>query len=379
MSAIPNLTHRAMRKAIAILALASLSMGAPVAAEPNCHGQKPALGVSRSIAIDATNGPIYGDITKAAKEPSFLAAKEVVLTFDDGPMPWITSSILESLDRHCAKATFFSVGRMALAYPETTREIVRRGHTLGAHTWSHPLNITLLRPDRSITEIERGFAAISLAAGRPIAPFFRFPGLSDSALLLAHLQSRGIASFTVDVVSNDSYIGDWQRLSRLTLQRIESRQGGIVLFHDIKSSTAKALPTILAELAARGYRVVHIKPTRPVAPVTTYDAELGAILSKAEIAAGSRKALMPFFGSASTVRPEPVDEQPAARLTADAKPRGLAALPPTSATKAQKSAVRQAPVGQDVSSWSSGPTEATEYEIVQRKRARRSLRPSDSP
>ena len=69
-----------------------------------------------------------------------------MLTFDDGPMPWITTSILDTLDQHCTKATFFSVGRMAIAYPETTRAIMLRGHTLGTHTWSHPLNIARLAP-----------------------------------------------------------------------------------------------------------------------------------------------------------------------------------------------------------------------------------------
>lgn len=277
------------------------------------------LGVSRTVEIDAAGGPVYGDITKARKEPSFLKPKEVVLTFDDGPMPWITSSILDTLDRHCTRATFFSVGRMALAYPESVREVLRRGHTLGTHTWSHPLNIARIRPDKATDEIERGFAAVAMAAGMPIAPFFRFPGLSDSGTLLNHLQGRGIATFTVDVVSNDSYIGDPHRLARQTIERTEARQGGIILFHDIKTSTAKALPTILSELKARGFQVVHLRATDPVNPVKDYDGTLGPILAKAEIAAGGRRQLRPFFGDAATVRPEP--NASVTRLSANPLPR----------------------------------------------------------
>jgi len=302
-----------------LMALVSVAFAGNAVAE-TCSNRSGAIGLSRTVEIDTTHGPIFGDITKAAKESTFLHPKEVVLTFDDGPMPWITRSILETLDKHCTKATFFAVGRMAIAYPEMVRTIQQRGHTLGTHTWSHPLNIARLSPASATEEIEKGFAAVALAAGRPIAPFFRFPGLSDSAALLAHLQQRDIASFTVDVVSNDSYIGDPKRLVELTLKRVEARQGGIILFHDIKAATAKALPTILEQLNARGYRVVHMTSLKPAEPLTTYDAELGPRLAKVEVAAGARP-LMPFFGSAATIRPESEAGIPTTRISSDAKIR----------------------------------------------------------
>ena len=101
------------------------------------------------------------------------------------------------------------------------------------------MNLRALSLDKAKDQIERGFAAVALAAGdKPIAPFFRFPGLSDSGPLLAYLQQRGIAAFTVDVVSNDSYIGSPQRLAQRTIAQVEKQNGGIVLFHDIKASTA---------------------------------------------------------------------------------------------------------------------------------------------
>ena len=251
-----------------------------------CPGTGGGLGVSRIVEIDAAGGPLYGDFSHRAKEPSFLAPKEVVLTFDDGPLPAVTRSILDTLDRFCTKATFFSVGRMAIAYPSMVREVLARGHTVGAHTWSHPLNLPRLRPEKAHDEIERGFAAVALAAGQPIAPFFRFTGLADSDPLLAYLQTRGVASFTVDVVSDDSYIGDPRRLAQVTLQRIEARQGGIVLFHDIKAATAKALPAILSELRARGYKVVHMRASAPLHPAEAYTSALVPLLVKSERHAG---------------------------------------------------------------------------------------------
>ena len=193
-----------MRASFALMIAALLAVAPADAVARSCPGG----GTSRTIEVDTRGGPIYGVLTKLKTAPNLLAPKEVVLTFDDGPMPWITKSILDTLDRYCAKATFFSVGRMAAAYPATVKDVLARGHTLGTHTWSHPLNLKRLKREKAIDEIERGFAAVTAAAGQPIAPFFRFPGLNDSVELAAHLKERNIAAFTVDVVSNDSYISE---------------------------------------------------------------------------------------------------------------------------------------------------------------------------
>lgn len=308
----------AMRLRLAVVVFLTVAV-ATGAARAECKQPANALGVSRIVEIDAANGPIYGDLTHQQKEESFLTRGEVVLTFDDGPMPWITKSILNTLDRFCTKATFFSVGRMAIAYPATLREVLARGHTVGAHTWSHPFNLPAMKPGKAIDDIERGFAAVALAAGQPIAPFFRFPGLRDSAALLSHLQRRGIASFTVDVVSNDSFISDPSELTKLVLERIERRKGGIVLFHDIKAATAKALPTILTELKARGYKVVQMRAKAPVVPLAGYERDLGPTFAKAMID-DAKHSPVPFFGTVGPTAPNaPVNE-----LTAPARPRASA-------------------------------------------------------
>lgn len=301
-----------MRRIVTI-ALAVFAAASPVAAaessplranaiEParRCATEGQGLGVERVVEIDTSGGPLFGAITKQEKEGTFLKPKEVVLTFDDGPMPWITRSILDSLDAFCTKATFFSVGRMALAYPRTLRDVVGRGHTVGGHTWSHPLNLKRLKLEKAVDEIERGLAAISIASGGRAAPFFRFPGLSDNNALLASLQKRGIASFSVDVVSDDSYISDPARLVRVTLERVEARRGGILLFHDIKTATAKALPIILAELKKRGYKVVHMRSKELLKPLPGMAEELQPLLAKNDPPVGQsaqRAAMLPFYGA----------------------------------------------------------------------------------
>lgn len=266
-------------------------------ATQTCADPAGALGVSRIIEIDTTAGPIFGDMTRRAKEPGFLAPKEVVLTFDDGPVPWITSPILDTLDTFCTKATFFSVGEMALAYPSAVKDVLARGHTLGTHTWSHPLNLRSLSFAKAKDQIERGFAAVALAAGQPIAPFFRFPGLSDSDALLNHMQKLGVASFTVDVVSNDSYIGSAERLTQRVIRETEARQGGILLFHDIKPATAKALPGILKALKERGFSVVHLRAKATMGSLAGYGGELQPILAKAAAKYREGNPLLPFYGA----------------------------------------------------------------------------------
>lgn len=290
--------------------------GPAATAQPGCSLSDSALRATRTIEIDASTGPIFGAFTKQAKEISFLRPKEVVLTFDDGPMPWITRSIMDSLDAFCVKATFFSVGRMAIAYPDVVKEIIARGHTLGTHTMTHPFNMHRMAPYKAHEDIERGFAAVAAAAGTPIAPFFRFPGLADSRDLLDYLQTRGIATFTVDVVSDDSYIHDPTRLAATTLARVEQNGGGIILFHDIKRSTAKALPQILKGLQSRGFKVVHMRAAAPVQP------HLDLLVAMTEKLAKGKKSqtnqtLVPFYGS---VGPEPRSELQDDEVTVIAHP-----------------------------------------------------------
>lgn len=279
---------------LALAAAPAAAAGAPAGLQA-CAKTGQALGVSRLVEIDTSTGALFGSISTQSREARFLEPKEVVLTFDDGPMPTVTRSILDTLDRFCTKATFFAVGRMAVAYPSTVKTILDRGHTVGSHTWSHPLNLKRLSLDKAKEEIEKGHAAVTLAAGQPVAPFFRFPGLSDSGPMLKHLQHRGIAAFTVDAVSNDSYISDPDALFTRVMKEVEHNKGGIVLFHDIKPATARMLPRFLAELHTRGYKVVHMRAKGPVEPLAEHAAKLAPLVAKA-LKTAAAPGLVPFYG-----------------------------------------------------------------------------------
>lgn len=247
---------------------------APAQAQQACAPD--ALGVSRVVEIDATGGPRFG---QPSGDPDFLARGEVVLTFDDGPVPKYTRPILVALAAQCTKATFFSVGEMAVAYPEVLKEIVAQGHTIGSHTWSHK-NLARASADKAAQEIETAFTATEEAAGSPVAPFFRFPYLSESAASIAYLKSRNIAMFAIDVDSLDWRTRDPRSVIRRVMNGLERHGRGIVLFHDIHGSTAAALPELLALLKAKDFKVVHLRSKAPMQTLAEYQPPTRAVVSQ---------------------------------------------------------------------------------------------------
>jgi peptidoglycan/xylan/chitin deacetylase (PgdA/CDA1 family) len=230
------------------------------------------LGVARTVEIDTTGGPGFGfDHYKAY---DFLRLKEVVLTFDDGPQVGTTHAILDALAAQCTKATFFTVGKMAAGLPEILRDVAKAGHTIGTHTWSHKGVYRFKDEEEWKAEIEKGFSAARRAVGDtgPIASFFRFPELKDSKESLAYLASRNIGVFSTDI---DSWDFKWRNpdvLVQKVMAKLDRATKGILLMHDIQPHTAKAVPKLLAEMKAKGYKIVHMKAKADVKTLPKYDA-----------------------------------------------------------------------------------------------------------
>ncbi|MFZ1103683.1 MAG: polysaccharide deacetylase family protein [Hyphomicrobiaceae bacterium] len=254
--------------AAALVVCALATQHRPAIGQEACGPDK--LGVARTAAIDAAGGPHFGARYHDRKTKPLLADGEVVLTFDDGPSRAYTRSILGTLAAQCTKATFFMVGRMALADPDTAKEVAAQGHTVATHTWSH-VSLAGLADDKAQTEIELGFSAVQQALGRPIAPFFRFPYLRHSDFTLHHLESRQIATFDIDIDSRDFATRNAAALHDRVIAGVKARRKGIILFHDIHASTARALPLILADLRSLGLRVVHLAPKTAAKTVAEYD------------------------------------------------------------------------------------------------------------
>jgi peptidoglycan-N-acetylglucosamine deacetylase len=277
-----------LTKTTALIAAFSMLSAAPASAQTAaCAGNPNALGLSRTVEIDTTGGPGFG--FEQYKAHDFLQLREVVLTFDDGPQKNHTEAVLAALAQHCTKATFFSIGKMALGYPQIIRDVAKAGHTIGTHTWSHAGLRTKKNPEEAKQEIEKGISAVQRAVGGPIAPFFRFPFLQDSKDTLAYLATRNIAVFSMDVDSFDFKIRGSEQLVKAVIDKLERKGKGILLMHDIQPGTAKALPMLLAELKAKGYKVVHMKAKTAVASLPEYDAQIETSV-KGLPSAGTEKA-----------------------------------------------------------------------------------------
>jgi peptidoglycan/xylan/chitin deacetylase (PgdA/CDA1 family) len=236
-----------------------------------CPGNPDALGTSRTLVVDPTEHPKLGSMQYHESLP--LEDHEIVLTFDDGPLPPRTTQVLETLDHECVKATFFLIGKMAIAHPEWVKRIHDAGHTIGTHSNSHPLTFHRMPLEKAQLEINQGIANVTAALGDGTspAPFFRIPGLLRSDVVERYAASQNIQVWSADFVADDwTKIGPGQVYSR-ALQRIEAAHKGILLLHDIQVKTVEALPNLLRELKRRGYKIVQVVPATQDRPKTVTD------------------------------------------------------------------------------------------------------------
>lgn len=217
-----------------------------------------ALAVSGLMPRSTLLGPNVRRLSAAA-----AARGEIALTFDDGPDPEITPRLLDMLDAHGAKATFFVVGERARRYPQLIRETVRRGHAVENHTDTHSVHFPWHGSQRLMREIDRAQHSIADACGvTPI--FFRAPMGFRTPLLEPVLARLGLhlASWTrrgFDTVERDV---------RTVVRRLSANLAGgdVLLLHDgvavlaaCRSSAIDCLPAVMAQMHDRGLRSITLR------------------------------------------------------------------------------------------------------------------------
>jgi len=237
---------------------------APAPAKAPCANPN-ALGIARIVEIGFEH----------FKQLDFLRDKEVVLTFDDGPWPLNTPSVLKTLAEECTTGIFFSIGKHATYYPEILKQVAAAGHTVGTHTWSHAtLTNKKLTEQQRKDEIEKGFSAVKWALGTSPSPFFRFPALQHPPEMVTYLGTRNIAMFSCDLDSFDFKASKPQQVIDVTMKKLDKLGKGIILMHDFHKHTAEALPELLHRLKAGGYKVVQMRAKAPVQTLAQYDEEI---------------------------------------------------------------------------------------------------------
>jgi peptidoglycan/xylan/chitin deacetylase (PgdA/CDA1 family) len=249
--------------------VASFSAQSVLAAD--CPGHPDAIGTERTIVVDPREHPRIGTMQYSETLP--LRDHEVVLTFDDGPLPRNSDQVLQTLADNCVKATFFLIGEQARANPEGVRKLAAAGHTIGSHSQTHPLTFHKMSVESAAKQINDGIASVSAALSDPtaLAPFFRIPGLLRADGVEEYLAGQGIQIWSADLLADDWHRISSARVYDLAMKRLEARGKGILLLHDIQARTAAALPKILHEMKARGYKIVHVVPATLQQPATPTD------------------------------------------------------------------------------------------------------------
>lgn len=205
------------------------------------------------------------------------AKKLIALTFDDGPNPQRTPLLLDALQSAGAKATFFVVGLRVEQTPKLLGRMVREGHEVANHTYSHQ-NLALLTPASMERELCRTSVLIREATG--IRPrFYRPPGGNFDHRVRDAAEAMGMsgAYWTVAATKHEEAAS-----ARMLTQYVlaQAKPGAIILLHNAPDVTVKAVPGIVRGLRARGYELVTmtelVRRSKGAAPIAKRPARRSA-------------------------------------------------------------------------------------------------------
>lgn len=209
-----------------------------------------------AVGCLSPRSPLPGPVVYRLPEADRRAGR-VALTFDDGPDPAVTPRVLDLLDRHGARASFFVVGERAAAHPELLAEIARRGHRIENHTHRHRAGFAFLGPEAAGSEIDRAQRIIEALAGRQPGYFRPVAGMRNPWLADV-LAARGLTCATWTRRGFDTVDGDPRRVAGRLLGGLAA--GDVLVFHDGASARDRAgrpvvweaLERVLAVLKRRG-------------------------------------------------------------------------------------------------------------------------------
>ncbi|MTV47844.1 polysaccharide deacetylase family protein [Heliobacillus mobilis] len=207
----------------------------------------------------------YGPIPVRGMNAEYpLKPKTVYLTFDDGPSE-VTPAILETLAQHNVKATFFVTGNETPFGKEMYRRIVREGHAIGNHTFSHKYSLIYASADRFMEEVKRLDGLVAQETGVH-TDILRFPGGSNfngslGIDFMRQLSRRcideGYDYFDWNVDSKDSEkpVQSKEVITSSVKEQVSNKNTAVILFHDLsaKKTTVEALPEIIEHLKSQGY------------------------------------------------------------------------------------------------------------------------------
>lgn len=210
-----------------------------------------------------------------AEEPLQDTRRKVYLTFDDGPGIY-TNEILDILDRYDVKATFFVVGKEDDASKAAMQEIVKRGHSLGMHSYSHKYKEIYASVDNFAEDFVKLREYLHEVTG-VWSNIYRFPGGSSNKVsdmdmqeFATYLEEQDVTFYDWNVSSGDggSVLLDVEQLLENCIDGVEKKRDAIILLHDSadKKTTVEALPHIIENILAMEDTVILpiTEETKPV-------------------------------------------------------------------------------------------------------------------
>lgn len=209
-----------------------------------------AMVITQSISVSAAASKFVTSVN--------TTSKVVALTFDDGADGANTNKILDILAKNNIKATFFLTGSGANNHPQYIKNIAAKGHQLGNHSYTHP-DFTKLTATQMKSELDRTEALIKSLTGKTTKPIFRAPFGAVNSTVLSGVGASGYGytiQWNIDTV-------DWKGLTASQINtkvQTNIKPGSIVLMHTGAGApgTPLALPTMISQLKAKGYKFVTI-------------------------------------------------------------------------------------------------------------------------
>lgn len=244
----------------------------------------------------------------------------IALTFDDGPSPETTPKLLKILSDRGVKATFFVVGKMAAAYPDVLKQIAAQGHEIGNHSWSHPILPKIKLPDAD-RQIEDTNAAIENATGTK-PKIMRPPYGAMTPALRKHIEEKyGLSLIYWSVDPLDWKYKDSKKVHDVIVSH--TQPGGIVLAHDIHPTTVAAMPSVIDDLKAKGFKFVTVSEL-----IAMHRPELAKVAAVAPAPAKKKPKPVQTTGSAQKPSGTVASTRPAATPTSTApRPSGTVSRP----------------------------------------------------
>ncbi|AUS05987.1 polysaccharide deacetylase family protein [Pseudotamlana carrageenivorans] len=181
--------------------------------------------------------------------------KQIAITFDDGPNTSFTTKVLQLLKQYDAKATFFCIGKHIESHPEVFKTLLKEGHVVGNHTYSHSCNFGFFGTQRVINELECTSRVIEKISGLKVKLYRPAFGVTNpnikKAIKQLNLHAVGWSKRSLDTTGRDE---------KVVLKRILNnlKAGDVILLHDTSEKTIRVLEQLLLFLKQQKFSAVTI-------------------------------------------------------------------------------------------------------------------------